>query len=74
VIQPYFDVDMMDTKQYFDFFKLFGIKNGQSRGGTLPGALGTGQTLEYEILFSRNYAAHGRSESCSGQCRNQYNV
>ena len=53
---PYFDKDMMNTGDYFDFFKPFGIKSGQPRGFMLPNALLTSQTLEYEILFSRNYA------------------
>ena len=53
---PYFDVDMMETGDYFDFFKPFGIKEGQPKGFTLPLALLSGKTLEYGILFSRNYA------------------
>lgn len=53
----FFDVDFMETKDYLQIFQPFGIKEGQPRTGfTLPPALLMGKTLEYGIVFSRNYA------------------
>jgi len=53
----FFDVDFMETKDYLQIFQPFGIKQEQPRTGfTLPPALLMGETLEYEIVFSRNYS------------------
>ena len=53
----FFDVGMMETGEYIKLFQPFGIKEGQPRDGfTLPVTLITGKTLEYSIVFSRNYA------------------
>lgn len=53
----FFDVDFMETKDYLPIFQPFGIKQGQPKTGfTMPPALVMGKTLEYGIVFSRNYA------------------
>jgi hypothetical protein len=53
----FFDVDMMETREYLQLFQPFGIKEGQPRDGfSLPVTLITGKTLEYSIVFSRNYS------------------
>ena len=67
----FFDVGMMETKDYLQLFQPFGIKEGQlgclgeqqtqfatspRDGFSLPVTLITGKTLEYSIVFSRNYA------------------
>lgn len=53
----FFDVDFMETKDYLNYFKPFGIKENQPKTGfTMPPALVMGKTLEYELAFSRNYA------------------
>lgn len=53
----FFDVGLMETKDYLQLFQPFGIKEGQPRDGfSLPVTLITGKTLEYSIVFSRNYS------------------
>jgi hypothetical protein len=53
----FFDVGLMETGEYMKLFQPFGIKEGQPRDGfSLPVTLITGKTLEYSIVFSRNYA------------------
>ena len=52
----FFDVDFMETREYLQTFQPFGIKEGQPKGFTMPPALVMGKTLEYSIVFSRNYA------------------
>lgn len=52
----FFDADMMNTTDYLSYFQPFGIKEGQPKAFTLPPAMLTGKTLEYGILFSRNYS------------------
>lgn len=53
----FFDVGFMETREYLKLFQPFGIKEGQPRDGfSLPVTLITGKTLEYSIVFSRNYS------------------
>gem|GEM_PF-3226399 len=53
----FFDADYMETKDYLQIFQPFGSKQGQLKTGfTMSPALVMGKTLEYSIVFSRNYA------------------
>ena len=54
----YFNVDMMETSTYLTFFQPFGVKKGQPKidNYPIPVTMLTGKTLEYSIVFSRNYA------------------
>ena len=52
----FFDADYMETKDYLQAFQPFGVKQGQPKGFSMPPALVMGKTLEYSIVFSRNYA------------------
>ena len=51
-----FGAPEMTVKEYLSFFQPFGIKTGQPKGFTPPAALVTGRALEFEFVFSRNYA------------------
>jgi len=53
----FFETDFMETRECLQVFQPFGIKQGQPKTGfaMLP-ALIMGKTLEYSIVFYRNYA------------------
>jgi len=55
---PFFDTDVMETKDYIWYFQPFGVKEGQPKTDKLPLpiALMSGKDLEFSIVFSRNYS------------------
>ena len=55
---PFFDEDIMDSKEYIWSFMPFGVKEGQPKidKHPIPATLLTGRALEFSIVFSRNYS------------------